>query len=88
MSSGAEGLSEPEAIEQISSKNNIRTRVQPTTGASLIDRAFASLGGSASSNPTYGSTSTSSHGNFLIDDEEVSQIATSDSVKGLSLIHI
>jgi len=84
----AETMSEPEAIEQIQSKNNIRTRVQPTTGASLIDRVFATLGGSVSSNPTYGSTAGRSPGNFLIDDEEVSLIATSDSVKGDSFSYM
>ena len=81
-------MNQPTAIDRIASKNNIRTRVQPTTDAALVDRVFASSGDAASSNPTYGDTTAVSTGNFLIDDEESSMIATSDSVKGDSFSYM
>lgn len=81
-------MNQTTSIEKIASKNNIRTRVQPTTSAALVDRVFASSGDSATANPTYGSIASTSTGNFLIDDEESSLIATSDSVKGDSFSYM
>ena len=74
-------ISVPKAIEKIAKKTGIRTRVMPS-GGTLADRTFSSSGTSVTK-PAWGNTSpVGSQGNFLIDDEEVSEIVTSDSVKG------
>jgi hypothetical protein len=68
----------PEAIQEVVSKASIRTRV--STGSSLSNKTFNTTGvtyGSSVNNPT-----NRAYGTYLIDDEEVSLIATSDSVKG------
>lgn len=62
-----------DAIERITSKSTIRTRVK--SGTSLVTKTFGS-------DLTYGASNNSTQGNYLIDDEEVSTIATSDSVRG------
>lgn len=79
---GASTLTEPESIVDIRSKTGIRTRVMPSDGT-LTTRTFSSTGASSASVPTWANTGAGgTQGNFLIDDEEVSEIVTSDSVKG------
>ena len=79
---GTSTLTEPESIVDIRSKTGIRTRVMPSDGT-LTTRTFSSTGASAASVPTWANTGAGgTQGNFLIDDEEVSEIVTSDSVKG------
>ena len=68
----------PAAIQEVVNKASIRTRV--STGATLSNKTFNTTGvtyGSSVDDPT-----NRAHGTYLIDDEEVSLIATSDSVKG------
>jgi len=62
-----------DAIERITNKSSIRTRVK--SGAALVNEVFGA-------NLTYGASGNATAGNYLIDDEEVSTIATSDSVRG------
>tara|TARA_R100001086_G_scaffold55372_1_gene24860 strand:+ start:4688 stop:7462 length:2775 start_codon:yes stop_codon:yes gene_type:complete len=62
-----------DAIERIENKSSIRTRVK--SGTNLVTKTFGS-------NLTYGASGNTTAGNYLIDDEEVSTIATSDSVRG------
>jgi hypothetical protein len=62
-----------DAIERITNKSSIRTRVK--SGTSLVNEVFGS-------GLTYGASGNATAGNYLIDDEEVSTIATSDSVRG------
>ena len=53
------------------------------SGGTLTTRTFSSTGASGTTVPTWANTSAAgTQGNFLIDDEEVSEIVTSDSVKG------
>lgn len=63
-----------DAITRIESKTTIRTRVKDATGA-LAKEVFGDK-------LKYGGSNNSTAGNYLIDDEEVSTIATSDSTKG------
>jgi hypothetical protein len=83
---GTSTISEPESIKKIGDfvKTGIRTRIMPT-GGTLTTRTFNSSGTNASK-AAWGNTSSGAHpslqGNYLIDDEEVSEIITSDSVKG------
>ena len=79
---GTSTLTEPESIVDIRNKTGIRTRVMPS-GGTLTTRTFSSTGASGTAVPTWANTSAvGTQGNFLIDDEEVSEIVTSDSVKG------
>jgi len=63
------------------SKNTIRTRVRDTAG-DMVDKVFDQAG------VTYGANGTASAGTYLIDDQAVSTIATSDSVKGFSFSYM
>jgi hypothetical protein len=79
---GDSTITEPESIVEIRNKTGIRTRVMPS-GGTLTTRTFSSTGASGTAVPTWANTSAAGNqGNFLIDDEEVSEIVTSDSVKG------
>ena len=62
------------AIQRIASKTSIRTRVKAASG-SLVQEVFGD-------DLKYGASANTTAGNYLIDDEEVSVIATSDSTKG------
>jgi len=62
-----------DAIDDIVSKSTIRTRID--NSGTLITKVFGNGG------LVYGGSGTAD-GNYLIDDEETSVIATSDSVKG------
>mgnify|MGYP003133029600 FL=1 len=62
------------AIQRIASKTSIRTRVKASSG-SLVQEVFGD-------DLKYGASANTTAGNYLIDDEEVSVIATSDSTKG------
>ena len=66
----------PAAVQEIVDKASIRTRI--STGSTAVNKTFNTAG------VTYGSTNpiNKTHGTYLIDDEEVSTIVTSDSVKG------
>ena len=63
-----------DAIERIANKTSIRTRVKAASG-SLVQEMFGD-------DLKYGGSANATAGNYLIDDEEVSVIATSDSTKG------
>ena len=63
-----------ESLDKIAKKNSIRTRVR-NSGA-MVDKVFDQAG------VTYGSSTATTAGNYLIDDQAVSVISTSDSVKG------
>ena len=83
---GTSTISEPESIKKIGDfvKTGIRTRIMPS-GGTLTTRTFSSSGTNVSK-AAWGNTDPAAHGsvqgNYLIDDEEVSEIITSDSVKG------
>ena len=83
---GSSDISEPESIKKIGDfvKTGIRTRVMPS-GGSLTTRAFSNSGDNTTK-AAWGNTHPAAHptaqGNYLVDDEEVSEIITSDSVKG------
>ena len=65
-----------DAIERVASKTSIRTRIKSTHPSGvLVNKVFGS-------ELKYGGTNNATEGNYLIDDEEVSVIATSDSTKG------
>jgi hypothetical protein len=63
-----------ESLDKIAKKNSIRTRVR-NSGA-MVDKVFDQAG------VTYGANGSTTAGNYLIDDQAVSVISTSDSVKG------
>lgn len=61
-------------IQKIEDKSTIRSRMRNTSGA-LSERTFNNAA-------TWGDEGTPGDGNYLIDDQETDNIATSDSVKG------
>tara|TARA_R110000787_G_scaffold55641_6_gene128387 strand:- start:2919 stop:5714 length:2796 start_codon:yes stop_codon:yes gene_type:complete len=71
----ADGGPTVEAIERIPNHSTIRTRVYTST-PSLVNETFATPG------VTWGASGAAASGTYLIDDEQTSMIATSDSVKG------
>lgn len=76
-----QGLDVPN-ITFIRDKQNIRTRFQNSAG-NLVARIFASANG-----PKYGLEANPAAGDYLVDDKEWDEIATSDSVKGEELAYM
>lgn len=66
-----------EALDKIAKKSSIRTRVR-NSGA-MVDKVFDQAG------VTYGGNASTTAGNYLIDDQAVDVISTSDSVKRLNV---
>ena len=62
-------------IQKIENKTTIRSRFRTVACAAMSKRTF-------SSGPTWGNRTTPADGNYLIDDQQTDDIATSDSVKG------
>jgi len=69
-----------EALDKIAKKNSIRTRVR-NSGA-MVNKVFDQAG------VTYGSNTNTTAGNYLIDDQAVDVISTSDSVRGSSFSYM
>tara|TARA_A100001391_G_scaffold183560_1_gene150855 strand:- start:208 stop:741 length:534 start_codon:yes stop_codon:yes gene_type:complete len=69
-----------EALDKIAKKNSIRTRVR--NSGQMVNKVFNQPG------VTYGSNAGATDGNYLIDDQAVSVIATSDSVKGFTFSYM
>lgn len=61
-------------IQRIADKSTLRSRFRNSSGV-MSQRIF-------SGEPKWGSQGNSAHGNYLIDDQQTDEIATSDSVKG------
>lgn len=61
-------------IQKIQDKITIRARIRNAVGA-MREKVF-------NNTATWGSNATPAHGNYLIDDEELDEIATSDSIRG------
>jgi hypothetical protein len=70
-----------ESLFNIANKNSIRTRIRDTSG-DMVNKAFDQAG------VTYGANGSTTAGSYLIDDQAVSIISTSDSVKGFSFSYM
>ena len=79
------GAPYPSSETNISSKNTIRTRYSPTSTGALTGNTFNTAGG-----PVYGAPNNPAAGNRfeLVGDEEISQLAVSDSVRGESFTYM
>ena len=71
---------DPASLVRIAKATNIRTRILDSNGILRFKMFDNDL--------RYGDPATPATGNLLIDDEEVSEIATSDSVKGSSFAYM
>ena len=69
-----------EALDKIAKKNSIRTRVR--NSGQMVNKVFNQPG------VTYGSNAGTTDGHYLIDDQAVGVIATSDSVKGFTFSYM
>ena len=76
---------QPPSVTNISSKSTIRTRYSPTSTAALTGNTFNTAGG-----PVYGDPGAPPGANRaeLVGDEEISQLAVSDSVRGESFTYM
>ena len=79
------GAPYPSSETNIASKNTIRTRYAPTSTGALTGNTFNTAGG-----PVYGNPNNPAAGNRfeLVGDEEISQLAVSDSVRGGSFTYM
>ena len=79
------GAPYPSSETNIASKNTIRTRYAPTSTGALTGNTFNTAGG-----PVYGNPHNPAAGNRfeLVGDEEISQLAVSDSVRGGSFTYM
>ena len=68
-------------IEKITNKQNIRARVIDSNSL-LVNKTFNQAG------VTYGDSTTAATGTYLIDDEEMNIMATSDGTKGQSITYM
>jgi hypothetical protein len=68
-------------IERIADKQNIRARVIDSNSL-LVNKTFNQAG------VTYGNTASATAGTYLIDDEEMNIMATSDGTKGQSITYM
>jgi hypothetical protein len=78
---GVAAMGNSEQIDRIANKTTIRTRIINSANA-LVNKLFNQA------DVTYGNPASTSPGTYLIDDEEVNVMATSDATKGETLTYM